>query len=201
MAPPPGLHMSPLSSSDPHTAPEPPSQGPRHTPPRTPVDTESLRRVCGHFVTGVTVVTSGLGERAAGTTVNSFTSVSLDPALVLFCLHRASRLRAVVEESRAYAVNLLAAEQEPLARAFAGRATASLDETPHHSARTGVPVLGGVVGYLSCHLVNTVEAGDHTVFVGEVVELGVPGADEEPLVFFRGELGPLHRHLSTTERF
>ncbi|MGD3110225.1 flavin reductase family protein [Streptomyces sp. YGL11-2] len=156
-----------------------------------PVEAKMLRSVCGLFVTGVTVITSGRGEQAAGTTVNSFTSVSLEPPLVLFCLHRASRLRAVVARSAAYAVNLLAAPQESLALAFASRATASLREVPHHASVTGVPVLSDALGFLSCRLVNTVEAGDHTVFVGEVVEVGLPTRGEEPLVAFRGELGPL----------
>ncbi|RPK83861.1 flavin reductase family protein [Streptomyces sp. ADI98-10] len=156
-----------------------------------PVETELLRAVCGHFVTGVTVITSGRGEQAAGTTVNSFTSVSLDPPLVLFCLHHKSRLRDVVEDSQAYAVNFLAAQHEPLARAFAGRSTASLQEVPHRPSATGVPVLSDALAYLSCRLVNTFEGGDHTVFVGEVVDLDVPERDRRPLVFFRGAMGAL----------
>ncbi|MFJ6997763.1 flavin reductase family protein [Streptomyces sp. NPDC003090] len=176
-----------------HEVPMAPSPQDRREPPpgARAVDAKLLRRVCGHFVTGVTVITSGLGEAATGTTVNSFTSVSLDPPLVLFCLHRASRLRAVVEESGAYAVNLLAARQEPLARAFADRATASLHGTPHRIARPGVPVLGAALGFLTCRLVESLEVGDHVVCLGEVVELGLADRDAEPLVFFRGELGPL----------
>jgi 3-hydroxy-9,10-secoandrosta-1,3,5(10)-triene-9,17-dione monooxygenase reductase component len=88
-----------------------------------PVTADLLRRVCGHFVTGVTVVTSGLGERSIGTTVNSFTSVSLEPPLVLFCLHNKSRLRDVIEDTRAYVVNFLEGRQEKLAQAFAGTIT------------------------------------------------------------------------------
>lgn len=156
-----------------------------------PVDAKLLRRACGHFVTGVTVITSGRGEQAAGTTVNSFTSVSLDPPLVLFCLHSESRLRAVVEDSRAYAVNFLAAQQEPLAWAFAGRATAAVQDVAHRPSVTGVPVLNDALAFLSCRLVDTSEVGDHTVFVGEVVDLGVPEQSQQPLVFFRGEMGSL----------
>ncbi|WP_406864105.1 flavin reductase family protein [Streptomyces sp. HUAS MG47] len=156
-----------------------------------PVEAKLLRRVCGHFVTGVTVITSGRDEEASGTTVNSFTSVSLDPPLVLFCLHSESRLRRVVEESRAYAVNFLAAEQEPLARAFAGRATASMRNAAHRPSATGVPVLDDALAYLSCRLVDTSEVGDHTVFIGEVVDLGVPERGQQPLVFFRGEMSSL----------
>ncbi|MEU7580006.1 flavin reductase family protein [Streptomyces sp. NPDC041068] len=150
-----------------------------------------LRGVCGLFVTGVTVITSGRGERAAGTTVNSFTSVSLEPPLVLFCLHRGSRLHAVVEETGAYTVNFLAARQEPLARAFAGKETARVADVPYGLSATGVPFLGGALAHAACRLVNSVDGGDHTIFVGEVVELGLPDQSPDPLVFFRGELGPL----------
>ncbi|MFF7451862.1 MULTISPECIES: flavin reductase [unclassified Streptomyces] len=156
-----------------------------------PIDGKVLRTVCGLFVTGVTVITSGSGAQAAGTTVNSFTSVSLDPPLVLFCLHKASRLRAVVEDSGAYTVNFLAGRQEPLAWAFAGRHTANLDGVDHHYSAAGVPVLSRAMAYLSCRLVNAVEGGDHTIFIGEVAELGAPSGESEPLIFFRGSMGAL----------
>jgi 3-hydroxy-9,10-secoandrosta-1,3,5(10)-triene-9,17-dione monooxygenase reductase component len=156
-----------------------------------PVEARTLRSVCGLFVTGVTVITSGRGKDAAGKTVNSFTSVSLDPSLVLFCLHNQSRMRGVIEESGAYAVNILAAQQEPLAWAFAGRETADIRDVPHRPSVTGVPVLSDVIAFLSCQLVASFESGDHTVFVGEVVELGAAPRNAEPLVFFRGVMGSL----------
>ncbi|WP_026361232.1 flavin reductase family protein [Amycolatopsis nigrescens] len=163
----------------------------RPAPRVEPVDGRALRDVCGHFVTGVTVITSGAGERAAGTTVNSFTSVSLDPPLVLFCLHRESRLRAVVRESGWYVVNFLAGRQEKLARAFAGRDTAAIADVGHRPCSTGAPVLSEALGFLSCRLVDEVEGGDHVIFVGEVVELGLSGRARDPLIFFRGSLGAL----------
>ncbi|WP_326599913.1 flavin reductase family protein [Streptomyces sp. NBC_01803] len=156
-----------------------------------PVEGRTLRDVCGLFVTGVTVITAGMGEEAAGTTVNSFTSVSLDPPLVLFCLHNDSRLRPVVESTGAYAVNFLAGRQERVARAFAGKDTAAITDVAHHSSVTGVPVLSDALAFLSCRLVNTFDGGDHTIFVGEVLELGVPRQSQEPLIFFRGFLGAL----------
>ncbi|WP_079032069.1 flavin reductase family protein [Streptomyces specialis] len=156
-----------------------------------PVEGRTLRDVCGHFVTGVTVITAGQGKAAAGTTVNSFTSVSLDPPLVLFCLHNESRLRAVVEDGGAYVVNFLSGRQEKLARAFAGKSTAAITDCAHHASVTGVPVLSEALAFLSCRLVNAFHGGDHTIFVGEVVELGVPRDNQEPLIFFRGFLGAL----------
>ncbi|WP_328791386.1 MULTISPECIES: flavin reductase family protein [unclassified Streptomyces] len=160
-----------------------------------PVDTAMLRRVCGHFVTGVTVITSGSGAQAAGTTVNSFTSVSLDPALVLICLHNDSRLRPIVEGTGAYVVNFLSAQQEVLARKFAAKATASLRDVAHHPSATGTPVLDDALGFLSCRVVSATEVGDHTIFVSEVVDMGLPTRFEQPLVFFRGALRALQEAL------
>lgn len=156
-----------------------------------PVDARALRDVCGHFVTGVTVVTSGPTGRAAGTTVNSFTSVSLEPPLVLFCLHNESRLKPVVENCGVYVVNFLAGRQKRLAWAFADRDTADVRDVAHHHASTGVPVLSEALAFLSCRLVNTFQGGDHTIFLGEVIELGVPRRHAEPLIFFRGSLSAL----------
>jgi 3-hydroxy-9,10-secoandrosta-1,3,5(10)-triene-9,17-dione monooxygenase reductase component len=156
-----------------------------------PVEPAMLRRVCGLFVTGVTVITSGTGEEMAGTTVNSFASVSLDPPLVLFCLHNGSRLRAVVEGCGAFAVNFLAGRHARLARAFAGRDTAAIGSVPHHRAATGVPVLSEALASLSCRLVNAYDGGDHVIFVGEVVGMGAPSRPQQPLIFFRGSLSAL----------
>ncbi|MDG4859724.1 flavin reductase family protein [Streptomyces sp. T-3] len=139
----------------------------------------------------MTVITSGTGDRAAGTTVNSFTSVSLDPPLVLFCLHKDSRLRALVEESGAYAVNFLSGQQERLARSFAGKRTAAFDTVTHHPSATGVPVLSEALAFLSCRVVEALNGGDHVIYLGEVVELGVPRDSADPLIFFRGSLGSL----------
>jgi len=156
-----------------------------------PVDGKVLRNVCGLFVTGVTVITSGVGDAADGTTVNSFTSVSLDPPMVLFCLHKESRLRPVVQETGAYAVNFLAGQHERLARAFAARETAPIHTVASHPSVTGVPVLSEALAFLSCRLVDEFEGGDHVVFLAEVVELGVLRQNREPLIFFRGAMGAL----------
>lgn len=160
-----------------------------------PVDGRTLRTVCGMFVTGVTVITSGEEGRAEGTTVNSFTSVSLDPPLVLFCLHKESRLRAVVQESGKFVVNFLQGQQESLARAFAGKNTAEIRDVANHPSVTGVPVLSDALAFLSCRTVEEFDGGDHTIFLGQVVELGVPRQHQEPLVFFRGWLGALEEEL------
>jgi 3-hydroxy-9,10-secoandrosta-1,3,5(10)-triene-9,17-dione monooxygenase reductase component len=161
------------------------------------VDSRTLRRVCGLFVTGVTVITTGVGENAAGTTVNSFTSVSLDPPLVLFCIHRDSRLRPQLRESGRFAVNLLTRRQEQIARAFAGRQTASFDHVVYRESAGEVPVLGDALAYLACDIVAEYPGGDHMIVVGEVVELGLPQRRQEPLIFFEGSFGALEEELRT----
>lgn len=156
-----------------------------------PIEPRTLRNVCGLFVTGVTVITTGVDGRAAGTTVNSFTSVSLDPPLVLFCLHTASRLHEVLRESGGFAVNFLSGRQERLARAFAGKQTADFSEVAHHRAGPGVPVLSEALAFLACRTVDEFAGGDHAIILGEVVELGVPRHGQDPLIFFGGALSTL----------
>lgn len=157
-----------------------------------PVDGRALRTVCGHFATGVTVITSGSGQSAAGATVNSFTSVSLDPALVLICLHDNSRLLPVVQESGGFVVNFLTQRQEPVAWAFAGRRTARIEEVPHHHGSVhGLPVLSEAMAHLECRLAAEYDGGDHTILLGEVVGLGAPTEQEDPLIFFQGAMREL----------
>jgi flavin reductase (DIM6/NTAB) family NADH-FMN oxidoreductase RutF len=155
------------------------------------LDARTLRSVCGQFVTGVTVITSGSGPEVSGTTVNSFTSVSLDPPLVLFCLHRQSRLRESLERSGTFAVNFLAGQQHNLAWAFARKDAADMTLVAHHFSDDGVPVLSEALAFIVCRVVNEIDGGDHLIFLGEVIETAVPRADHDPLIFFRGVMGAL----------
>src|SRR5680860_715884 len=107
--------------------------------PARPIDDKLLRKVCGHFVTGVTVITCEADGIMTGTTVNSFASVSLDPPLVLFCLHRDSRLLDVLRQSGKFAVNFLAGRQERLAGAFASRRHSAEGRTPTRASPAVLP--------------------------------------------------------------
>lgn len=156
-----------------------------------PVEAQKLRSVCGLFVTGVTVITSGEAGSSVGATVSSFTSVSLDPALVLFCLHKDSQLRGVVQESGMFVVNFLAGQQERVARAFAGKDVAAIEDVAHHRSEGGMPILSDAMGFLACRLVNEFDAGAYAILLGEVTELGAPRQKWEPLIFFRESLGAL----------
>jgi 3-hydroxy-9,10-secoandrosta-1,3,5(10)-triene-9,17-dione monooxygenase reductase component len=156
-----------------------------------PIEARTLRRVCGMFVTGVTVITVGVDGHATGTTVNSVTSVSLEPPLVLFCLHAQSRLHGLLERSGNFAVNFLAGKQESVARRFAGRHTADFEDVAHHRSSDGVPVLSEALAYLSCRIVNQFEGGDHWIILGEVTEMGSVRRRQEPLIFFEGNMSVL----------
>ncbi|MHA4818691.1 flavin reductase family protein [Streptomyces aculeolatus] len=154
-----------------------------------PVEPATLRRVCGLFTTGVTVITTGVGGPPAGTTVNSFTSVSLEPPLVLFCLHHKSRLQTELRASKAFAVNVLAQRQQEVARAFAGRKTADFETVPHRRAELGLPVLTEAMAHLVCRVVDQYPGGDHSIVLGEVVAASALAPRPEPLVFFDGAMG------------
>ena len=157
---------------------------------RSAVDATELRAVCSHFATGVSVVTSGPVGTPSATTVNSFTSVSLEPPLILICLGERSSLRPVVRR-HGFVVNFLAYEQEKLAWAFAGRRPPGPDDIVPAASATGRPVLRDALAYLSCRLFAEHEAGDHSILLGEVEQLGTHHREREPLVFYRGAMRPL----------
>ncbi|RSS38595.1 flavin reductase family protein [Streptomyces sp. WAC08241] len=182
--------MIPIQPSPPH--------GRRH--PQPPVDGRALRTVCGSFATGVTVITTGGPEDGAATTVNSFASVSLAPPLVLFCLHRRSRLGPVLQRSRGFVVNFLTRSQEGLAWKFAGRESARLAEVPHHRSASGLPVLTEALAFLECRLAEEYDGGDHAIVVGEVVALGTSGGEADPLVFYRGAMRALDSDVPASAR-
>jgi len=146
------------------------------------IDERRFRDVVGAFPTGVTVVTA---PGPAGLTTNAFSSVSLDPPLVLVCFDNGSRTLRAVRTARRFAVNVLRAGQEELAAVFASKRVA--DEkfaAVTHTVEHGVPVLDDALAWLACEVVELVDAGDHTIGIGRVRALEV--LDGEPLLFFRG---------------
>jgi flavin reductase (DIM6/NTAB) family NADH-FMN oxidoreductase RutF len=142
------------------TAPPVPATGRRH---------RELRDVLGRYATGVTVVTTTYEGRYVGLTVNSFTSVSLEPPLVLWCLRRDSSSQPAFTTARYFAVNVLAADQRDLAVRFAGAGERFRGTTVRPTAY-GLPLLSGAVATLVCRREPVVPAGDHVVLIGHVLD-------------------------------
>ncbi len=136
-------------------------------------EASDLRGVMRRFATGITVVTARpAAGPPLGVTVNSLTSVSLEPPLVLICIANYLRMHAAIHNAGHYAVNLLDAGQEPLSRRFAGQPAgrdpfAGLKVAP--GPATGAPLLPAGLGHLECRLVASYPGGDHTIFLGEVL--------------------------------
>jgi flavin reductase (DIM6/NTAB) family NADH-FMN oxidoreductase RutF len=153
----------------------------------------TLRDVLGKFVTGVTVVTAGGPSGPVGITANSFTSVSLDPALVLFCLHRSSRVRETFDTSRSFAVNILAGHQEALSRRFSSPVQRRTEGVEFTRGATGAPILAQALAYLDCELHRQIDAGDHVIVLGEVKAWHIQST-AAPLAFYGGR----YRELDAT---
>lgn len=153
--------------------------------PHDRFDSRAFRQIMGRFPTGVTVVATRDPHGApVGVTVNSFTSVSLDPPLVLFCLARHARSYPMFAASPHFTVNILGDERRDLSDRFAG---SPFDWTDVRIERweTGAPVLSEAAAALDCRVTARYQGGDHDIIVGEVVALGSlrPG---KPLVYYRG---------------
>ena len=158
-----------------------------------PVDALEYRRVVGRFATGVTVVTTVLDGQHHALTANSFTSVSLDPFLVLFCPERVARLHDAVLASGVFGVSVLGQGQQETSRRFAARGRpldGQFDGVPHTVGPvTGTVLLDGALSTLECRTVATTEAGDHSIVVGQVLALAVPHPSGEPLLYYEGRYG------------
>lgn len=151
-----------------------------------PDATVAYRRALGAFPTGVTVVTAEDDQGPLGLTVNSFTSVSLDPPLVLWCLQNTSDRRHAFSAAQYFAVNFLGADDRHHSQRFASQAY-RLDPEELDSAPGRAPFLKGALTRLECLTRKRLEIGDHTVLVGEVVAFDT--RDGDALLFFRGRYG------------
>jgi 3-hydroxy-9,10-secoandrosta-1,3,5(10)-triene-9,17-dione monooxygenase reductase component len=152
-------------------------------------DAASFRSVLGHFATGITVITAMDGDEPVGLAANSFTSVSLDPPLVLFCAAKSSTTWPRIERAGHFTVNVLDEHQEPISQLFATRGADRFGQTQWHVGASG-PILDDVHAFLDCTLEQVVEAGDHVIVVGRVLDLGLT-ADAGPLLFYQGRYGRL----------
>lgn len=158
-----------------------------------------LRQVLGHFATGVTIVT-GLdgGDAPVGFACQSFTSVSLEPPLVLFCADRAGRSWPRMRDTGAFCVNILRHAQQGLVDRFGSRAGARFDGLDWHLSPYGAPALPGVLARVHCDVETVHVTGDHDVVVGRVLDLELvePG---RPLLFYRGRFAVTERLRSSAQ--
>jgi 3-hydroxy-9,10-secoandrosta-1,3,5(10)-triene-9,17-dione monooxygenase reductase component len=153
------------------------------------VEPGPFREVMGRFATGVSVVTAFDGGRPAGITVNAFSSVSLEPALVMVALDRRRFITPMVRAAGRYAVNVLGADQQGLSDCFA-HAPVSPGREAFCGARwkpgpTGLPLIDGAIATLECTIVETFSAGDHDLFIGRVDSLEQRRHGTAPLLYYR----------------
>lgn len=150
------------------------------------IDLQELRRVMGHFATGVTVVTTKDGEDTPfGLTANAFASLSLNPPLALVCVDKAAQCYSCFEGSKIFAINVLGEGQEEISRRFATKGAQKFNGIPWHKSESGLALLDGAIGHIECKVVHTYDGGDHTIYVGEVLRVKTTG--ERPLIFFKGK--------------
>ena len=142
------------------------------------LDIAFFRRVMGQFTTGVTIVTTRSQEAIAGLTVNSFTSVSLNPLLILVCIDARSQSLALIREGGVFAVNILSQEQEALSNCFASASEERYNyfrQNQHHVAATGAPILTETMGFIDARVTDEYPGGDHAIFLGQVEAMGYAG--------------------------
>lgn len=154
-----------------------------------PLDQMDYRSIIGHFPTGVTVITTAAGEEMQGMTANAISSLSLDPLMVLVCIDKDSHTHRVLERGGVFAVNILGQHQEEVSRLFARHAEPELNSLRGQRfvlGETGAPILEDCLAFLECRVAYVHEGGDHSIFLGEVVD-GRMVSDVSPLVFYRGK--------------
>ena len=150
------------------------------------IDSQELRNVMGHFATGVAVITTkDKTGQSFGLTANAFTSLSLNPPLALICIDKKVQCYYCFDESKVFAVNILNEGQEELSRRFATKGIEKFDGIKCHMGMNGLLLLDDAIGYIESEIVKSYDGGDHTVYVGEVVNATATG--DSPLIFFKGK--------------
>jgi flavin reductase (DIM6/NTAB) family NADH-FMN oxidoreductase RutF len=163
------------------------------SPAAAAIDPDQYRAVLARFVTGITVVTTidqhDGRSQPFGTTVNSFGSVSLEPPLVSIAVGRERSIHPVIARTGRFMVNILGEDGQALSDCFSGAPSDIPREAfcgaSWRPGETGQPLLDEAIGWVGCEVERIIEAGDHTLYIGRVVELGASDANEWPLLYFR----------------
>lgn len=152
----------------------------------TVLDRDIFRKTCGRFATGIAIATvTGANGSPYGLTVNSFTSVSATPPLILICIDYRSAVLAHFRSSAWFCVNVLADNQIDLSLRFSQRVPDRFEALRWSEGESGAPVLDGCLASMECSIVQTVEAGDHAVFIAEVIH--ARSREGNPLLYFGSE--------------
>ncbi len=153
------------------------------------IDPRSLRNVLGCFATGVAVLTTRTsnGQHVA-VTINSFSSVSLDPPLILFALAKKANVLSHFQAAKSFAVNILSHRQEALSNMFARPSSADWKELRFVEGENGCSLFADSLAQLECDLHTEIDGGDHRIFLGKVVRLHLHSV-VDPLLFYRGRYG------------
>jgi flavin reductase (DIM6/NTAB) family NADH-FMN oxidoreductase RutF len=157
------------------------------------IDSDSFRSVLGRFASGITVVTTvDEAGRDVGMTVSAFSSVSLNPPLVQVCIDQAASMYDALLRADRFGISILSAEQEALSRRFAAiDSSHRFDGVGYERGESGVVLLDDALGHLECRVVARHEAGDHTLFVGEVERASA--GEGRPMLYYRGGYAQLER--------
>ncbi|OZD86897.1 flavin reductase [Rhodococcus sp. 05-2256-B2] len=156
-----------------------------HTAPALTAD--RLRTVLGHFATGVTIVTAHGGDGPIGMAANSFTSVSLDPPLILLCPGRSSSTWPAIRDAGRFCINIMGRENAAVTKRFSQKGLDRFADIGWIDRPTG-PALESAMAWVECAVRDEHDAGDHTIVVADVLDVGVSEV-VDPLVFFRGKYG------------
>lgn len=150
------------------------------------IDTQELRRVMGHFATGVTVITTKDSEGGPnGLTANAFMSLSLDPPLILISVDKRATCYACFAPQNGFTVNFLNEDQEEISRRFATKGIDKFAGLKWREGSNGAAILDGVLGYVECRITQCYDGGDHTIVLGEILNVSATG--DRPLLFFKGK--------------
>lgn len=151
------------------------------------ITSEDFRKTLGQFVTGVSVITTlDASNQPAGITINSLSSVSLDPPLILFCLNKESHLLTTFQKTKHFAANILTLDQTELSNNFARNVPKKWELADIETHHTGIPIFKDTQATIICENYQHYDGGDHMIFLGKVIELS-HDANKSPLVYFQGQ--------------
>ncbi|MDT8860715.1 flavin reductase family protein [Alkalihalobacillus sp. MEB130] len=158
------------------------------------MDGREFRNTLGQFATGVTVVTTTMGEELIGLTANAFSSLSLDPPLILVCIDKRSSSMVAFTKERPFAINILQEGQEDECWKFASKSADRFEGVTYSLSNDGVPIISQNLATIECMVEDVLEGGDHYIVTGRVKKVDYD-QEKQPLLFFRGKIG----QLSSTE--